>query len=242
MKGRAIPLHFGQTQIKMSQFSRFELLIGKDNLIKLSKFHVLVFGIGGVGGHVVDALARSGISHITIVDKDDVEETNINRQLVASYNTIGKAKVDVMKEHILSINPNAEVHAIKKFYLPENSKEFDFSKYDYIVDCVDNMSAKISIICEAKLVGTPVISALGAGNKLDPIKLEVSDLYKTSVDPLAKILRRELRKRNIDSLKVVYSKETPIEVESRTPASSAFVPSSMGLIIASEVIKDLLAK
>lgn len=226
----------------MSQFSRFELLVGKDDITKLAQYKVLVFGLGGVGGHMCETLARSGIANFTLVDKDVVEESNINRQLVASYNTIGKAKVEVMKERILSINPKAKVDAIVKFYLPENASEFDFSKYDYIIDCVDNVSAKISIVCNAKLVGVPVISALGAGNKMDPTRLEVGDIYQTSVDPLAKVFRHELRKRNIDSLKVVYSLEPPIKVDSDSPGSNAFVPSSMGIIIASEVIKDLLKR
>ena len=224
----------------MSQFDRLELLIGKDNLEKLAQKKVLVFGIGGVGGHCVEALARSGITQFTLVDKDVVEESNINRQLVASYQTLNHAKVDVMKERILSINPKAEVETRQMFYLPENENEFDFSKYDYVIDCVDTVTAKLSIIKKAKELSVPVISALGAGNKMNPTDLEVSDIFKTSVDPLAKVLRHELKKLGIKSLKVVYSKETPIDVNGRTPGSNAFVPSSMGIIIASEVIKDLL--
>lgn len=224
----------------MSSLSRLELLIGKENINKLARSKVLVFGLGGVGGHMCETLARSGVGHFTLVDKDVVEESNINRQLVADYSTLGKAKVEVMKTRILAVNPEASVEAIEKFYLPNSENEFDFSKYDYVIDCVDTVSAKISIVCKAKEAGVPVISALGAGNKMDPTRLEVSDLYKTSVDPLAKVMRRELRKRGIESLKVVYSTEEPIKVESDSPGSNAFVPSSMGIIIASEVIKDLL--
>ena len=224
----------------MSQFERLSLLIGEENIYKLAQKKVLVFGIGGVGGHMTETLARSGITHFTLVDKDVVEESNINRQLVADYSTLGKAKVEVMKDRILSINPNAEVDTKVMFYLPENENEFDFSSYDYVIDCVDTVSAKLSIIKKAKEVNVPVISALGAGNKMNPAELEVSDIYKTSVDPLAKVLRHELKKLGIKSLKVVYSKETPIDVNGRTPGSNAFVPSTMGIIIASEVVKDLL--
>ena len=224
----------------MSQFDRFELLIGKDKLEKLAQYKMLVFGIGGVGGHMCETLARSGIKHFTLVDKDVVEESNINRQLVADYSTLGNAKTEVMKQRILLVNPDADVETINKFYLPSNESEFNFSKYDYVIDCVDTVSAKISIVLKAKEAGVPVICALGAGNKMDPTRLEVGDLFKTSVDPLAKVLRRELRKRNIDSLKVVYSKEEPIKVGGSTPGSNAFVPASMGIVIASEVIKDLL--
>ncbi len=231
-----------------TSFSRFESLIGKEKLDKIKRFKVLIFGIGGVGGYVVEALVRSGVMHFTLVDNDVVEESNINRQIVADITTLGKSKVDVMKSRIFSINPEAEVEAIKKFYLPEDEDEFDFSKYDYIIDCVDTVSAKLSIICKAKELNKPVISALGAGNKLDPSKLEIADIYKTSVDPLAKVLRRELRKRNIKSLKVAYSKEEPLKPETEiasehgrhSPCSAIFVPASMGLLIASEVIKDLI--
>ena len=228
------------------QFKRTEALFGKDKLGKLHTSKVIVFGIGGVGGHCVDSLARSGVGQIDIVDFDKVEITNINRQFVATYSSISKYKVDVMKEHLIDVNPNIKVNAIKKFYLPNNEEEFDLSQYDYIVDCVDNMSAKISLVVRANALNKPIISALGAGNKLDPTKLEVSDIYKTSVDPLAKILRHELKKRNIPSLKVVFSKEEPIKVNIKdekrraTPGSTSFVPPTMGLIIASEVIKDLI--
>ena len=228
------------------EFSRTELLFSKEKMDKLAKAKVIVFGVGGVGGHLTEALVRSGIGHIAIVDKDDVEASNINRQLVALHSTIGKSKVEVLKERLLDINPDLVVEAYQKFYLPENEKEFDLSKYDYVIDAVDNMSAKISLVVRANKLGVPIISALGAGNKLDPTRLEVSDIYKTSVDPLAKILRHELKKRDIKHLKVVYSKEEPIkvnELNERNRAitgSTSFVPSSMGLIIASEVIKDLI--
>lgn len=233
----------------INQFSRLELLLGKEALEKLATKNVLVFGLGGVGGNVCDALVRSGIQNITIVDKDKVSITNINRQLIANVNTIGKYKVDVMEEHLLSINE--KVNVIKKniFFLPENNKEIDFSKYDYVIDAIDTVSAKIEIIKICKSMQIPVISALGCGNKLDPTKLEVSDLSKTSYDPLAKVLRRELKKYDITHLKVIYSKEQPIEIKGeieeendkkRIPGSSAFVPPVAGIIIASEVMKDLL--
>ena len=231
---------------KKEQFKRTEAIFGREKMDLLYRSKVIVFGVGGVGGHCVDSLARSGVGQIDIVDFDKVEVTNINRQFVASYSSIGKYKVDVMKEHLKDVNPNIKMKAIKKFYLPNNEDEFDLSQYDYIIDCVDNMSAKISLVVKANSLNIPIISALGAGNKIDPTKLEVSDIYKTSVDPLAKILRHELRKRNIPSLKVVFSKEEPIKVDIKdekrraTPGSTSFVPPTMGLIIASEVIKDLI--
>ena len=234
-----------------TQFNRTELLLGKENMEKLKKAHVLIFGIGGVGGYVVEALARSGIYHFTLVDNDVISETNINRQIIATLDNIGEDKVEVMKKRILSINKEAEVEIRKCFYLPETASEFDFSKYDYVVDCVDTVSAKLSIIIEAKKNNVPVISAMGAGNKLNPAMLEVADISKTSVDPLAKVIRTELRKRGINHLKVVYSKEQPIKIDDPNvelkeksqrpvPGSNAFVPSTMGLIMASEIIKDLI--
>ena len=234
-----------------NQFNRTELLLGKENMEKLSKAHILIFGVGGVGGYVVEALARSGIYHFTLVDNDVISETNINRQIIATLETIGKDKVEVMKNRILSINKDADVEIRKCFYLPETANEFDFSQYDYVVDCVDTVSAKLSIIIEAKKNNVPVISAMGAGNKLNPAMLEVSDISKTSVDPLAKVIRTELRKRGINHLKVVYSKEPPIKIndpnvelkeksQRPVPGSNAFVPSAMGLIMASEIIKDLI--
>ena len=234
-----------------NQFNRTELLLGKENMEKLSKAHILIFGVGGVGGYVVEVLARSGIYHFTLVDNDVISETNINRQIIATLETIGKDKVEVMKNRIISINKDADVEIRKCFYLPETASEFDFSQYDYVVDCVDTVSAKLSIIIEAKKNNVPVISAMGAGNKLNPAMLEVSDISKTSVDPLAKVIRTELRKRGINHLKVVYSKESPIKIDDPNvelkeksqrpvPGSNAFVPSTMGLIMASEIIKDLI--
>lgn len=248
----------------LNQFSRFQLIVGKEAMDILKNKKVAVFGIGGVGGNVVDALARSGICHFVLIDNDKVCITNINRQLIANMENVGKDKVDVMEEHILSINPSAKVEKRKRFYLPSNAHEFNFKEYDYVVDAIDTVSAKIDIICKCKELGIPIISALGCGNKMNPTMLEVSDLAKTSYDPLAKVLRRELRKRNIEHLKVVYSKEKPIKpnedlsisyreesysslensehhVEKREiPGSSAFVPPVAGNIIASEVVKDLI--
>lgn len=233
----------------VNQFSRLELLLGKDTLDKLATKNVIVFGLGGVGGNVCDALVRSGIKNITIVDNDVVAITNINRQLIANLNTVGKVKVDVMEEHLKSINKEVNVTKKQIFFLPENKEEIDFKKYDYVVDAIDTVSAKIEIVKICKSLQIPVISALGCGNKLDPTKLEVADLSKTSYDPLAKVLRRELRKYAINHLKVIYSKENPIEIKGeieeetskkRIPGSSAFVPPVAGIIIASEVIKDLL--
>ena len=222
------------------QFSRFINQIGQDNFKKITKQKVMVFGIGGVGGYVCEALARSGISDFVLIDSDKVEVTNINRQIVADLNTVGKSKVQVMKDRILSINKDAKVETIEKFYLPENSGEFNFSGVTYIVDCVDTVTAKLSIVSKAKELNIPVISAMGAGNKMDPSKLEVSDIFKTSVDPLCKVMRHELKKLGINKLKVVYSTEEPIKTNSRTPTSNAFVPSAMGLLIASEIIKDII--
>ena len=206
-----------------------------------------------MGGYVVEALARSGIYRFTLVDNDIVSETNINRQIIATYDALGELKVEVMKKRIFSINPEAQVEIRKCFYLPETASEFDFNQYDYVVDCVDTVSAKLSIIVEAKKNNVPVISAMGAGNKMNPAMLEVSDISKTSVDPLAKVIRTELRKRGINHLKVIYSKEQPIknyidndnvELKEKSqrpvPGSNAFVPSAMGLIMASEIIKDLI--
>lgn len=224
----------------MNQFSRFISLIGEDRFQKLTGKKVMVFGIGGVGGYVVEALARSGIQNFVLIDSDVVEESNINRQIIATLDNIGEPKVIAMKKRVLSINNAAKVDLIQKFYLPENAHEFDFFGVDYIVDAVDTVSAKLSIVSRAKELNIPVISAMGAGNKMDPTKLEVSDIYKTSVDPLCKVMRHELKKLGIKDLKVVYSTEEPIKNNNRTPNSNAFVPSSMGLIIASEVIKDLI--
>ena len=238
--------------------SRTERLIGEENTDKLKAARVAVFGIGGVGGFTVEALARSGVGHIELIDHDTIAESNLNRQLVATIDVIGREKVDVMKERIQSVNPQAEVIVHKCFYLPENKSDFDFSKYTYVVDAVDTVTAKLTIIEEAKKAGVPVISSMGTGNKLDPTAFEVADISKTSVCPLAKVMRRELKKRGITNVKVVYSKEeprTPVitqrsdnmpdECETGAvrkkvpPASIAFVPSVAGLILAGEVIKDI---
>lgn len=222
-------------------FSRTENLIGAKSLEKLKNCSVAVFGIGGVGGYVAEALARSGVGCIDLIDNDTVSLTNINRQIIATNSTIGKYKTEVMKQRILDINPEAEVNTFNILYLPETADCFDFSKYDYIIDAIDNVTGKISLACKAEEADTPIISSMGTGNKLDPTKFEVSDIYKTSVCPLAKVMRYELKKRNIKKLKVVYSKEIPIKNNNeRIPSSIAFVPSVAGLIIAGEVIKDLI--
>lgn len=206
---------------------------------RLAASRVAVFGIGGVGGHAVEALARGGIGALDLIDNDKVSMTNLNRQIVATMDTMGRYKVEAMKERILSINPHAEVTVHPCFFLPENAGGFDFSLYDYVIDAVDTVTAKIEIVLRAQERGIPVISCMGTGNKLDPLRLEVADLYETSVCPLAKVIRRELRKRNIEKLKVLYSKEEPL-YRGRVPGSTSFVPSVAGLIIASEVIKDLV--
>lgn len=227
--------------------SRTEALIGKSAVEKLKKSRVAVFGVGGVGGYVAEALARSGIGVIDLIDSDRVSISNINRQIVALRSTVGKYKTEVMAERIKDINPSAKVNVYNIFYLPETANDFDFLQYDYIVDAVDTVSAKLSIVERAYALNIPVISSMGAGNKLDPTAFEVEDIYKTSVCPLAKVMRRELKKRGVAKLKVVYSKEEPklselidAETGKRSPASISFVPSVVGLIIASEVIKDLI--
>lgn len=222
-----------------NRFSRTEALLGEQAMEKLKKARVAVFGIGGVGGHVVEALVRSGVGAVDIVDSDKVCLSNLNRQIIATESSIGKYKVDVMKERILDINPEAVVNVHKCFYLPETKDEFDFSQYSYVVDAVDTVTAKIQLVMEAAEAGVPIISSMGAGNKLDPTAFQVADIYKTSVCPLAKVMRRELKKCGIKKLKVVYSKEQPV-VKNTVPASVAFVPSVVGLIIAGEVIKDLV--
>ena len=233
----------------LNQFSRTEMLFGKGGMEALARARVAVFGIGGVGGYTVEALVRSGVGAIDIIDDDKVCLTNINRQIYATHKTVGKYKVDVAAERIAEINPNCKVTAHKTFYMPDTQAEFDFTKYDYIVDAIDTVTGKLTIIENAQKCGTPVISAMGAGNKLDPTAFEVADIYKTSVCPLAKVMRRELKKRGIKKLKVVYSKEEPVKpvcceeesaVRREIPASNAFVPSVVGLIIAGEVIKDLI--
>ena len=223
------------------QFSRTEMLLGKTAVERLNKSHIAVFGIGGVGGFVVEALVRSGVVNIDIIDSDKVALSNLNRQIIATHSSIGKYKVDVMKERILDINPDVQVNVKKCFFLPETKDEFDFSKYDYVVDAVDTVAAKIQLIVQAKEAGVPVISCMGAGNKLDATLFEVADISKTSVCPLARVVRQECKKRGIKDVKVVYSKEKPIKQTDReAPGSVAFVPSVAGLIIAGEVVKDLI--
>lgn len=227
-------------------FQRTEALLGSSGVEKLSNAHIAIFGVGGVGGYVAEALARSGAGKFTLIDNDTVSFTNINRQIIALHSTVGRYKTEVMKERILDINPKAEVIIKNSFFMPENSHEYAFSDYDYVVDAVDTVTAKIEIIVRCNESGTPVISSMGAGNKLDPTKFEVTDIYKTSVCPLARVMRYELKRRQIKKLKVVYSTEPPIKVQMvdehnrNIPGSTAFVPSVAGLIVASEVIKDLV--
>lgn len=227
-------------------YARTERLLGTEALNTLAASKVAVFGIGGVGGYVVEALARSGVGTIEIIDKDDVSISNINRQLIATTKTVGMPKVQVMKDRIHDINPDIIVNAYQCFYLPETSDQFNFSNYDYIVDAVDTVTAKIELVMNAESAGVPIISSMGAGNKLEPAMFEVADIYKTSVCPLAKVMRKELKQRGIKKLKVVYSKEQPIMVskpepgQKSIPGSIAFVPSVAGLIIAGEVIKDIV--
>lgn len=248
----------------LNQFSRSELLFGKEGMERLKAARVAVFGVGGVGGYAVEALARSGVGTFDIVDDDQVCLTNINRQIIATRKTVGKDKVEVMKERILEINPKAEVHVHKCFYLPETKEKFDFKNYDYVIDAVDTVTAKLELVMQAQEAGVPIISSMGAGNKMNPTMFEVADIYKTSVCPLAKVMRRELKKRHVKKLKVVYSKEQPLTpvddmaISCRAncicppgaqrkctdrraiPGSNAFVPSVVGLIIASEVVKDII--
>ncbi len=221
-------------------FSRTEILIGSDAMKKLSLARVAVFGVGGVGGYAVEALARSGVGAIDVIDGDTVSLTNINRQIIATHSTVGRYKTEVAAERVKDINPACKVTAHKLFYTPENRGEIDFGRYSYIVDAIDTVTCKLDIIENAKRLRIPVISCMGAGNKLDPTMFEVADVYDTSVCPLAKVMRRELRRRGVDSLKVVYSKEEPAVSGQRIPASIAFVPSVAGLLIAGEVIKDLI--
>ncbi len=270
-----------------TQFSRTELLLGKENMKKLSAARVCIFGIGGVGGYVAEALARSGVGHLELVDNDVVALSNLNRQIIATYQTLGRFKVDVMQERILSINPAAEVVVHKCFYLPENREQFDFTRFDYVVDAIDTVAGKVSLVLQAEASGTPIISSMGAGNKLDPTAFQIADIYQTSVCPLAKKMRKELKKHGVKKLRVVYSKELPISQESGAmetsepccddaaktaagmpnnpaaeknvtafsgiasekeakisgrlnPGSVAFVPSVVGLIIAGEVVKNLI--
>lgn len=224
-----------------SQFDRTVKLIGEDKTNRLKGANILLFGVGGVGSYTFEALVRAGIGKLTIVDKDEVDITNINRQLIALYSTVGMEKVEVAKERALDINPDVEVRALKIFY-PEEDGNIDFKDFDYVIDCVDNVTAKLKIIEKSKEAGVRVISSMGTGNKLDPKAFEVTDISKTSVCPLAKVMRKELNKRGIKDVKVLYSKEEPVGGQSgkRTPASISFVPSVAGLIIAGEVIRDIL--
>ena len=220
------------------QFERTSLLVGEEAISKLNNSKVLIFGVGGVGGYVAEALARTGVGSITIVDKDTVSESNINRQIIALHSTVGRDKVDVLKERMLDINPDIQVDAKKCFFLPDNAHEFDFAQYDYIVDAVDTVTAKLQIIVQAKEASVSVISAMGAGNKVHPEMFEIADIYKTEMCPLAKVMRRELKNRGIKKLKVVYSKEKPV-YKGDVPGSIAFSPSVAGLLMASEVVRDL---
>ena len=235
----------------VNQFARTELLIGKDGLEKLKNSTVAVFGIGGVGGYVVEALVRSGLGSIDLIDNDKVSLTNLNRQIIATHKTIGMQKVDAAEQRIKEINPDVNIKKYNLFFTPETADKIDFSKYDYVVDAIDTVVGKLKIIEQAKNADIPVISSMGAGNKMHPELFEVSDISKTSVCPLAKVIRQELKKRRIKRVKVVYSKENPIKpansdeqaVDKRQiPGSNAFVPSVAGLIIAGEVIRDLLNK
>lgn len=247
----------------LNQFSRTQLLLGQDGMDRLANARVAVFGVGGVGGFTVEALARSGVGAIDLIDDDKVCLTNINRQIIALRSTVGKYKVDVAAERLRDINQNIQVNTYKTFYMPDTAHQFDFSQYDYVVDAIDTITGKLELVMQAHKAGTPIICSMGAGNKLDPTAFRVADIYKTSVDPLARVMRHELRKRRIKKLKVVYSEEPPMRpvddmasscrtncicppgaarkcTERRDiPGSNAFVPSVVGLIIAGEVIKDL---
>lgn len=248
----------------LNQFSRTELLIGSSNMERLKNVRVAVFGIGGVGGYTVEALARSGVGTLDLIDDDRICLTNLNRQIYALRSTIGKYKVDVAKERILDINPDAVVNTYRTFYMPDTAELFDFKEYDYVVDAIDTVTGKIALVMQAKEAGTPIISSMGAGNKMDPASFQVADIYKTSVCPLARVMRKELKQRGVRHLKVVYSTEQALEPVSSTenscrthcvcppgtartctirrqiPGSNAFVPSAAGLIIAAEVVKDLI--
>lgn len=224
------------------QFSRTVLILGEAALQRLSSCHVAIFGLGGVGGYAAEALVRSGIGRFDLIDHDKVDITNLNRQIIATYKTVGRDKAEVMRERMLDINPDARIAIHPCFFLPENADDFDFAKYDYVIDAVDTVTAKIELILRARAAGVSIISSMGTGNKLSPAMLEVADIYKTSVCPLARVMRRELKKRGVEKLKVVYSREEPFRAHERTPGSTAFVPPAAGLLIASEVVKDLIEK
>lgn len=235
-----------------NQFTRTEMLLGSEAVHKLKQCRIAVFGIGGVGGYTVEALARSGVGTLDLIDNDTVSLTNINRQIIALHSTVGMNKTEAAKKRLLDINPNIKINTYNTFFTPENSGEFNFSQYDYIVDAIDTVSGKIELAVQADKANIPIISSMGAGNKLDPTRFEVSDIYKTSVCPLARVMRRELKKRNIRKLKVVYSKEEALSpkcesdedsgMKRQTPASIAYVPSVVGLIIAGEVINDITSQ
>ena len=233
------------------QFSRTRLLLGYDGIEKLQKARVAVFGVGGVGGYVAEALVRAGVGALDLVDNDTVALSNLNRQIIATHETIGQYKVDAAAQRIKAINPDCKVRTYRLFYLPETKDQFDFTQYDYVVDAIDTVSGKIALVEQAKAAGTPIICAMGAGNKLDPSRFEVADLFKTSVCPLARVMRYECRKRGIRHLKVVYSKEQPVSPAAgaadnaapgkrSVPGSVSFVPAAAGLILAGEVVKDLI--
>ena len=236
----------------MNEFVRTELLLGAEAMEKLKNSRVAVFGVGGVGGYAVEALARSGIGALDLIDDDTVSESNINRQIIALRSTVGQPKVEVAAARVKDINPDCVVRTYRTFYTPETAEVFDFSQYDYVIDAIDTVTGKIGLVMQAKDAGVPIISSMGAGNKLDPTAFKVADIYKTSVCPLARVMRRELKKRGVERLKVVYSEEealTPAEDKTpeqgahqkrQTPGSTAFVPSVAGLIIAGEVVKDLI--
>ena len=250
----------------LNQFSRTQLLYGKEAMNKLQNSHVASFGLGGVGGYVGEALVRSGIGSFDLIDDDKICLTNLNRQIIATFDTVGQYKTDAMKERMLKINQKVNIQTHQCFFLPENATDFSFEDYDYIIDAVDTVSAKIELVLKAQEHNIPIISSTGAGNKVDPTQFKITDIYKTKVCPLAKVMRRELKKRHVKKLKVVYSKEKPIRpiddlsISCRThyicppgtkpkctirrdiPGSNAFVPSTVGLIIASKVIKDLTSK
>ncbi|MBR0443379.1 MAG: tRNA threonylcarbamoyladenosine dehydratase [Clostridia bacterium] len=232
------------------QHSRTAALIGETALSKLAHARVAVFGIGGVGGYITEALARAGVGALDLIDSDEVSVSNINRQIIALHSTVGRPKVAVMAERIRDINPDCTVHTYERLYLPENAEEFDLPVYDYIADAIDTVSAKIELAVRARALNVPIIAAMGAGNKLDPTAFEVSDISKTTVCPLARVMRLELRRRGVNHLKVVYSKEPPVTagvsdeggIRRNVPTSISFVPGAMGLIMASEIVKDLMAK
>ena len=237
------------------QFSRTELLLGREAMERLARAHVAVFGLGGVGGYAAEALVRSGVGALDLVDSDQVSLTNLNRQILATHETLGRYKADAARERALAINPGALVNARKVFYGPDTAGEFDFTQYDYVVDAIDTVTGKLALIQQAQEAGTPVISCMGAGNKLDPTAFRVADIYETSVCPLARVMRKELKRRGVRHLKVVYSREPPLSPEGalyqealagavrrQVPGSTAFVPAAAGLILAGEVVKDLSKK